>query len=159
MKPQLLSGARGQVKIGTKVLAYVTDVSIDYQADVRPVHTFGNIAARSVEPLRAGPVNVTLGRVIPVNNGAGAAVNTSMINEGIEPVILQMMAADDIEITLEDKITGATVACVKNCRFAGRSLSMSASQLAQERIQLMGIFDAGQTVGGASQNAPTKLGF
>lgn len=159
MRPQLLSGARGQLRIGTKILAYVTDVSIDYQADVRAVHTFGSIAARSVEPLRAGPVSVTIGRVIPVNKGDGTAVNTSAINEGIEPVITQMLSADDISIDLVDKITGGTIASVKNCRFAGRSMNLSASALASERLSLMGIYDAGPTLGGAPQNNAGKIGF
>lgn len=141
-KPQLLSGARGKLKIGSTALAYITDVSISYSVNVRPVHTFGALNARSVEPLQAGPVQVTIGRLIPVNDAGGAAVDTSSISAGIESVINYMLIADDIEVTLEDRITGQTIANIKNCRFAGSSKSMSASQLATERIQLMGIYDS-----------------
>jgi hypothetical protein len=160
MKPQLLSGARGQVSIAGKVLAYITDVSIDVPASVRPVHTFGSVNARSVEPLQAGPCSVSIGRVIPVADADGAAVNTSMINEGIEPTLAAMMTSGDITVELIDKVTGVTYASVRNCRFAGRSFSMSASQLATERIQLMGIYDAGRvTASGGSTNTPGTLGF
>jgi hypothetical protein len=141
-KPQLLSGARGKLKIGTKALAYITDVSISYSVNVRPVHTFGALNARSVEPLQAGPVQVTIGRLIPVNNAGGTPTDTSSIAEGIESVINYMLIADDITVTLEDRITGQTIASINNCRFAGSSKSMSASQLATERIQLMGIYDS-----------------
>lgn len=153
-KPQLLSGARGQIKVAGKILAYVTDISIDSPQSVRAIHTFGSPNARSVEPLQAGPCNVSIGRVIPVNKADGTAIDSSMIAEGIEPTIQAMLTADDIEIELLDKVTNTTYASVKNCRFAGRSFSLSASNLASERISFMGIYDAGRD----GQNSPTKIG-
>jgi hypothetical protein len=127
-------------------VAFVTDVNVNIQANVRPVHTFGASNARSVEPLSTG-VTLSIGRVIPINKADGSAVNTSDIAIGVEPVISLMLAAEDVSIALVDKLTGVTVADVKNCRFAGRSLNLSAQQIAQERIQLIGIYDAagGQT--------------
>ena len=155
-KPQLLSGARGQLKInGGTPLAYVTDVSIQYSVSVRPIHTFGSINARSVEPLQTAPVQISIGRVIPVNDASGATKDTSNISNGIEPVINQMLKADDITVELVDKITGKTIASIKNCRFAGSSKSISASQLATERIQLMGIYDDG----GDGKNTPHNIGL
>jgi len=146
-RPQLFSGARGSLKVDGRTLAFVTDVNINVQANVRPVHTFGAPNARSIEPLSTG-VTVSLGKVFPVNATDGTVVNTSSIAIGIEPIISLMLAAEDIIISLQDKLTGVTVADVKNCRFAGRSLTLSAQQIAQERIQLVGIYDAagGQTV-------------
>jgi len=140
-RPQLFSGARGVLTIDGKPYAFITDVSVNIQANVRPVHTFGSPAARSVEPLSTG-ASVSIGRVYPVNDKTGAPVNTSDIASGIEPVISVLLAAEDITVTLKDKLTGATIADVRNCRFAGRSLSVAAQQVAQERIQLVGIFDA-----------------
>jgi hypothetical protein len=160
LKPQLLSGARGSILVGGKTIAYITDISIDSPASVRAIHTFGSVNARSVEPLQTGPVTVTLGRVIPVNDSSGNAVNTSAIATGIEPTIGTMLTADDITVNLQDNITGLTYASVRNCRFAGRSMSLSASQLASERITLMGIYDSGPTSSsGAAQNTPGTLGF
>jgi hypothetical protein len=155
MKPQLLSGARGEVRANGKILAYVTDVSIDSPHSVRGVHTFGAANARSVEPLMTGPCTVSLGRVIPMNKADGTPIDASMISEGIEPTINQMLVAEDITIDLLDKVTGKTIASVRNCRFAGRSLGLSASQLANERITLMGIYDSGKD----GQNTPDQLGF
>jgi len=151
MKPQLLSGARGQLKINGKVLAMVTDVSIDAPASVRAVHTFGSVSARSVEPLQAGPCSVSIGRVIPLNNQKGEAVESSAIAMNIEPTIQAMLTAEDITVELVDKITGKTYASVLNCRFAGRSMSVSAGNLASERISLMGIYDSasGNTTDGS----------
>ncbi len=155
MKPQLLSGARGQLRVAGRILAYVVDLSIEAPSTVRATHTFGSANARSVEPLQAGPCTVSFSRVIPVNKSDGTPVDTSAIATGIEPSILQMLTADDITVDLIDKITGQTYASVRNCRFAGRSLNLSASQLANERISLMGIYDAGKN----GQNTVTQIGF
>lgn len=145
-RPQLFSGARGILQINGGTLAFVTDVNVNIQANVRPIHTFGASNARSIEPLSTG-VTVSLGRVIPVNTSDGTPVNTSDIAIGVEPIISLMLSAEDIVISLLDKLTGVTIADVKNCRFAGRSLNLTAQQIAQERIQLVGIYDAagGQT--------------
>jgi len=143
LKPQLLSGARGVVKINnTTVLAYCTDISIDVSHRVQPVHTFGSINARSVEPIQSGPCTVSIGRVIPVNDSVGNAVNSSAIATGIEPVLNQMLGAEDITVDLIDKVTNVVYASIKNCRFTGRSLSLGTSGLANERLTLMGIYDS-----------------
>lgn len=143
-RPQLFSGARGQLKVNGLLIAFVTDVSVNIQSNVRAIHTFGAANARSVEPLSYG-ANVTIGRVIPVNKPDGTAVNTSTVSQnfaGIEPVISQMLLAEDVTVSLLDALTNQTVAEVRNCRFAGRTLNLSAQQIANERIQLVGIFDA-----------------
>jgi hypothetical protein len=151
-RPQLFSGARGLLAVDGRVLGFVTDVSVNIQANVRPVHTFGAPNARSVEPLSTG-ASLSIGRVFPMNKPDGSVVNTSDIVLGIEPIINLMLASEDISISLTDKITGRVVADVKNCRFAGRSLNLSASQIAQERIQLVGIYDA------AGGNTPDAIGL
>jgi hypothetical protein len=152
MRPQLFSGARGELKINGEVIAYVTEVSVTVNANVRAVHTFGAPNARSVEPLSTS-CSVTIGRVIPVNKPDGSSVNTSSIQNNIEPIINQMLFAEDIQVELQDRITKVTVANVKNCRFTGRSLSVGSGNIASERITLMGIYDA------ANGNTPTQLGF
>jgi hypothetical protein len=140
--PQLLSGARGVLKINNgSAVAFVTNVSVNRQASVRAVHTFGSPAARSVEPLSTG-VSLSIGKVIPMNNPQGGAVNTSDIAMGVESVISQMLEASDITITLMDTVTDQIIADVRHCRFAGGSMSLSAQQLAQGSISLVGIYDS-----------------
>lgn len=153
-KPQLFSGARGKITVAGNTLAYVTDVSVSYSVNVRAVHTFGALNARSVEPLQTSPVQVTIGRVIPVNTASGdASGQTSLLAQHIEKTIAEMLTADDITVEITDKITNNAIVSVKNCRFAGTSKSMSASQLATERFQLMGIYDAG--LNGTENTVPT----
>jgi hypothetical protein len=153
-RPQLLSGARGQLKINSgTAIAYVTDVNVNVQANVRAVHTFGAPHARSVEPLSTG-VTLSIGKVIPMNNVDGTKkVNTSNIAMGIEAVIQNMLTAEDITVTLMDSVTDQVVADVRNCRFAGSTLGLSAQQIAQGRINLVGIYDA------AGGNTPNDIGL
>jgi hypothetical protein len=152
MVPALFSGARGKIVIGGKAMAFVTSVDVNVAENVRAVHTFGAPNARSVEPLST-TCSVSIGRVIPVNDGQGNPVDTSAIASGIEPLITLMLQSEDVAVEIVDKITGRTVASIKNCRFAGRSMSVGAQGLASERISMVGIYDA------AGNNTPDQLGF
>lgn len=154
-RPQLLSGARGSLKINGTTVAFVTDVSVSIQAQVRPVHTFGAANARSVEPLATG-AQVSIGRVFPVSKPDGTAVDTTAVSSSmgfVEPIIGLMLTSEDISVELIDTKTSTTVANIKNCRFAGRTFSVSASQIANERINLVGIYDA------AGGNTPEQIGL
>lgn len=151
-RPQLFSGARGILTVDGKEIGFVTDVTVNIMANVRPVHTFGAPNARSVEPLSTG-ASLSIGRVFPMNKPDGTYANTSDIALDIEPIISLMLASEDITVKLTDKLTDKPVADVKNCRFAGRSLNLAASQIAQERIQLVGIYDA------AGGNTPDDIGL
>lgn len=154
-RPQLLSGARGKLKVNGTEIAFITDVSVSIQAQVRPVHTFGAANARSIEPLAVG-AQVSIGRVFPINKPDGTSVNTNSTSSAmgnVEPIIALMLSSSDIEVELTDRLAGVTVANVKNCRFAGRTFSVSASQIANERINLVGIYDA------AGGNTPEQIGI
>ena len=145
MKPQLFSGARGILTViglnGAKTLLFITDVSVSITNNVRAVHTFGSPAARSTEPLSTS-CTVSIGRVVPVNTGAGTAVDSSMVAMGIEPLVNQITSAEDLQVQLTDEVTGATLANILNCRFTGRTLNAAAGNLANERVTLIGIYDA-----------------
>jgi hypothetical protein len=154
-RPQLLSGARGKLKINGVEVAFITDVSVSIQAQVRPVHTFGAANARSIEPLATG-AQVSIGRVFPVNSTNGTPVDTTSVSSkmgNVEPIIALMLTSSDIEVELTDRMAGVTVANIKNCRFAGRTFNVSASQIANERINLVGIYDA------AGGNTPEQIGI
>jgi hypothetical protein len=139
--PQLLTGARGVIKINNgAAIGYVTNVSVNAGANVRAVHTFGAANARSVEPLSTS-CSATIGKVIPLNSTTGAAVNTSNIAMGIESVISQMLSSNDFTLQLMDTETDQVVANLQNCRFAGSSMNLSAQQLAQGNIQIVAIYD------------------
>jgi len=156
MKPQLFSGARGQIeftdKTGAKqILAFVTDVSISTNDNLRPTYTIGDVNPRTIEPL-SEDASASIGRIIPINKAEaqpGAAAQpldkTTAIDHGIEEAIANILSADHVEITIFDKNPSdgslAVVGSLKFARFAGRSFSSSATDLATERYNFVGLWD------------------
>lgn len=152
MVPQLMSGARGLLLAGGVPLATVVNCNVNVNDSVRAPHTFGAYNARSVEPLSTN-CSVQIGTVIPVSDPTGKATDQSAIALGIEPVITAMATAEDITIELQDKVTGATISNVKNCRFANRTMNLAAQSLGNSNWSLVGIYDA------VSGNSPDQIGF
>ena len=157
-KPQILSGARGEILINNKQYALVTNITISRVFNQIPIHTIGAIHARSVEPMSSA-VNVTLGRIFPINKPDGSPADGTAIASDIEPVIVDLIKADDITVVIRDKQTGQKIADVKRCRFNGRTTSVAAQQPATEQIRLIGLYDAGPDVDGQAENTPDRIGF
>ena len=166
IKPQLLSGARGKVSFITptgeiKVLGFVTDVSISENEGLRPTYVVGEMGPVTIEPL-SYDVSVSVGRIMPINNTKGEAFSKfSAIDHEFEASIAEILALDHVEITLEDKNPAnptdpKIIAAIKYCRFAGRSQSLSSSDVASERYNFVGIYDGGR--GGDTNAAEINYG-
>jgi hypothetical protein len=165
-RPQLLSGARGLIKNGATVLAVATDITVNTRHNVRPTYVVGDMNAAAIDTL-SYDVDVSVGRVIPIN-AAGADANPpagtvaprattiTAIELSLETVIALMTSATDLNIVLEDRVTGATIASVRGCRFSGRTESMNATDVATERLNFTGIYNSGYSApGGTPDNAAT----
>ncbi len=146
--PQLLSGARGLIQKFNRetgqfeTLAFATDISVNERAGVRQTWVMGSMNPAAIDPLSID-VDVSIGRVVPVNNPDGSNKNPSAIAAGLETVINQMVSAEDLNIALQDKVTGKYILSVKNCRFAGRTFGTNAGDVANERFAFTGIYDSG----------------
>jgi hypothetical protein len=151
MQPMLASGARGKLLIGGKAVAFITNVNVSRSDIVRVPHTFGAYHGRSTEPLSYS-VSVSIGAVMPINDQDGKAVNTSAVASGIAPVIQQMATSEDVTIELQDKPTGATLTSVRNCRFTGEQMGLSAQQLGSRNWSLVGLYNS-------VDGSPDQLGF
>jgi hypothetical protein len=167
--PQLLSGARGLIKNGSQTLAIATDITVNIRHNVRPTHVVGDMNAAAIDTL-AYDVDVSIGRVIPVNafnadadlaarKVTGNDSEVSSIEIGLEPVLNVITSAQDINIVLQDRVTEATIASVKGCRFSGRTQSMNANDIANERINFVGIYDAGYSASGGSPSNSATDGY
>lgn len=167
-KPQLLSGVRGVVMLGATPLAFIADVIINVREGVRQTYVMGRMNPGAIDSL-SYDVDVSVGRVYPVNNkGAEATTkdgsvtlkenNQSGISVGLETTIATMVSAEDLSIVLQDKQTQKTIANVRHARFAGRSFSMMAGDVAQERYNFVGIFDSGYDQGAAGHTADVGYG-
>ena len=178
-KPQLLSGARGVVKYvnsdGKQItLGIATDISINTRENLRPSYVIGEIGPVSIEPL-SFDVDCSLGRLVPVNlpqsteaipgrdktattpsipnSPGGRASATTALDLGLEERIDQILTAASIEILVFDKQSDKPVCQIKEARFTGRSLSVGTGDVAQERLNFVGIYDA------ANGNTPEETGY
>lgn len=152
MKPQLFSGARGQIEFTPAggqpvVLAFVTDVSISTNDNIRPSFVIGSVGPRTLEPL-SEDATASIGRIIPLNDTAGAALaKMDAIENQIETTFADVLKADHVTITIYDKNPSSTtnapkvLGSLKYARFAGKSIASSATDLATERYNFIGIWD------------------
>lgn len=166
MKNQLFSGARGRIEFidsdgGKHTLAFVTDVSINETASLRPSYCIGNVGPITIEPMSMD-VTASIGRIIPINADSKKNEDTA-IDRKLEEKIDEILTKSDLTITIYDTkslkdgvATETILASVKHARFAGRSTSMSTGDVASERYQFVGIFDAGY---GGTSNTHDKLGY
>jgi hypothetical protein len=154
-RPQLLSGARGIIKVGNNALAFVADIIVNIREGVRQTYLLGRMNPGVIDSL-SYDVDVSIGRVYPINASNADAdfdkikagkkgidpTDQSGITVGIETIIAQMTSADDLEIVIEDR-NSTTISHVHNARFSGRSFTMMAGDVAQERYNFVGIYDSG----------------
>jgi len=160
-KPQLLSGARGLIKYidskgATQTLGIATDISINTRENLRPSYVIGQIGPVSIEPLSLD-VDCSIGRLVPVNLTTGLPKSVSAIDLGLEEKINEILTTAAIEIQIYDKSSTegeVLVSSIKEARFTGRSLSVSSGDVAQERLNFVGIYDAA----GPGQ-APDETGY
>lgn len=164
----------------TRVLAVALDISVNVRESVRETYVMGELNPVALDPV-AIDVDCSVGRVVPVNrldaaagtapnnlagDAAGDAANpkaqqtargdktsaASALQLGMEETIDRILTHDTIDIEIKDKISGKTIAYVKEARFAGRTLSTGAGDVASERLNFVGIYDAGYD----SENSATS---
>jgi hypothetical protein len=166
-RPQLFSGVRGQFsftrtdpasgKSETKFFAFATDISVSVRHSVRPSYVLGDMNAIAIDSL-SYDVDVSVGRLVPINDSdptkatakstpgqinTGGYGLTNAINAGLEVSIASILVSDSVSLDIIDRTTGKTLASVKECRFAGRSTALNAQDVMQERLNFVGIYDAG----------------
>lgn len=138
----------------------------------------GELNPMALDPV-AIDVDCSIGRVVPVNRSdaaagtepnklkgdapgtadnphAAAASNgnasaASAIQLNLEKTINEILTADTIQIEIYDKISDKPIASVKEARFAGRTMTAGAGDVANERLNFVGIYDAGYS----SENSAT----
>lgn len=178
-RPQLASGARGVVQISGKdgamqTVAVALDISVNVRESVRETYVMGELNPVSLDPTSID-VDCSFGRVIPVSkqqdssNPAGQITSTNSVARtsaqalnpthaaelNAEQLMQNILTADSIDIALYDQVTGKYLAMVKGARFSGRSFSTNTGDVANERLNFVGIWDAGYDQG---QNVTTGYG-
>jgi hypothetical protein len=162
-QPLLHSGARGVVKYtdaagNLKTLALALNIDVSINQGVRQTYVMGSKNPVMQDPLSID-VTCSVGRVVPVNSATSQDVSVesqmTAIGLGLEATINASLESESLTIQLVDKITGKVIANIKEARFAGRSMSVNAQDVASERINFVGIYDAGYD----NENGGVLLGY
>lgn len=152
-KAQLFSGARGQIKYNGVTLAFFTDANVQVTDNVAPTYVVGELHPVTLEPL-SYDVTVSIGRVIPMNKSDGTPLNqVDGFDLGLEPRIIDVLNNNAVEIDLVDKQKNVVMAQIMECRFTGRTTNMGSNDIANERYNFVGIYDA------VAKNSPQELGY
>jgi hypothetical protein len=163
--PQLLSGARGVIQKSNpttgalETICYATDINVNVRVGVRTSYVMGRMNGAANDSL-SYDVDVSLGRVIPMQSSDGSAPGTpwvpptangqkgmteapTAVASGLEPIIKLITSTPDLTIALFDQVTGQYVNSVIGCRFAGRTEGTNAGDVGSERLNYVGLYDAG----------------
>lgn len=169
--PQILTGARGLIQLldvstgQFNTIAFAIDININIRQGVRTTYVVGKMNPGAIDSLTYD-VDVSVGRVIPVNTagttGEGPVDESTArpdtataLGVGLEPLITTFVSSEDLSIAIQDRVTSNYISSVRNCRFAGRSFGTNANDVAQERLNFIGIYDTGFN----DENAANLLGY
>jgi hypothetical protein len=163
MEPLLYSGARGRINYrdvngNQRTLGIALDLSVSVNESVQQTFVIGSYNAPVLDPT-AIDVSVSMSTVIPMNTATSSttpATNISAIDLGLEASIQNVLVSQSVTIEIMDRITNKVLASIRECRFAGRSISTSATGVASARYQFSGILDAGRD---GTENSAAKLGY
>lgn len=187
-RPQLVSGARGLIQAlnddGTIInLGFATDINVNVRHSVKPTYVMGEMNAAAIDSLTYD-VDCSIGRVIPVNASDAAvdsggnppvAPRSSTVTSrdiGLEAnsggthttgtaagFFNDMIFTGELNIVLQDRVTGAYIASVKSCRFAGRTLNNTSGDLSNERLNFVGIYDTGYIAKNGQPRQAPEMGY
>ena len=156
------------------MLAFATDITVNIRHTVRPSYVVGEMNAKFIDSLMYD-VDASVGRLIPVSRD-GAPIDTSAHALEVEArtggqhetgqpdqYLDDLIFTGELNIMLQDRITGKFIANVKGCRFSGRTLNTTSNDVANERLNFIGIYDAGdetfqQAAGAQKQSAEMGYG-
>jgi hypothetical protein len=175
-RPQLLSGARGFIQRSNpatgalETIAFATDISVNTRVGVRATYVTGRMNAGAIDSL-SYDVDVSIGRVMPMNDGIASnglppqlsngqlpavPAKATAIGAGLETIITAMTTSEGITLALYDGTTGTYVSSVRECRYAGKGMGLNAGDVGTERLNYVGIYDAGH---GSEENNAVNTGY
>jgi hypothetical protein len=147
-QPQLFSGARGIIYKDEKAIAVAIDITVTVREGVRQTYVMGSYVPAAQDPTSID-VDCSIGRVIPLNPKDATSVTPPItsIDLGLEDKISDVLTAQSLTITIQDKISVGgkqnIVASIREARFQGRNLGVNAADIANERLNFVGIYDSG----------------
>lgn len=138
---QVITGARGRVKIGTKTVGFVGGVNVTVENTLTDVDILGQLEVGdlaetahkcnfSINYFKAvSDANVTpaKGEVTPTNTAAAIGIDTSSQAQGVSSMRNQTY----FDVIIEDDQTNESIFVLKDCKFEGGTGQVDARGLWQ----------------------------
>lgn len=167
--PSFITGATAKIKVGTKTLAYASDVSYNIEVSTIPVETMGRYEAVSNEPVNysvSGSFSVvrytSFAKNIPGisstggGNGAGKILpdGAGSLADHINPY--NLITSTTFDLSVFQKVSNPAgepiqIAKVKDCRIVRKSNALNKRGLLVDQFAFVGVlanddsFDSGNS--------------
>jgi len=167
-----VTGARAKIVIGSKTMAYASDVSYNITIQTIPIETMGKYEVHTNEPVaynvdgsfsvvRYTGASATIAGVVDQTtdtNGtapAGNDSNNSTLSKGtapgdhLDPSKILISASFDLEIKEKNKDADTSVFRINDCRITRRGASLNKRGVLVDNYAFVGILagDADETTG------------
>jgi hypothetical protein len=117
MASHTMSGARARFKVDGRIIGFASGVSGSESIDYEPIDVLDLLEVREHVPVA---YRVTLSTQI------FRVIGQSLKAQGIFPTLENILTTGDLTCTLEDKVTGNTMAQFENCKASEQSWDVTA---------------------------------
>jgi len=130
MASNVFSGSRARFKVNGSVVAFAGGVSGSESVDYEPVDVLDLLEVREFVPVAyRATLNAQVFRVI----------GSSLKQLGIFPVEENILTSGDLDCSIEDRITGLTMATFQNCKAQEHSWDVTARGIVSENVTFVTI--------------------
>lgn len=130
MASNVFSGARARFKVDGNIVGFAAGVSGSESIDYEPVDVLDLLEVREFVPVAyRATLSAQIFRVI----------GSSLKGIGIFPIEENIITSGDLTCTVEDKITGNTMAQFENCRAQEHTFDVTARGIVSENVTFVTI--------------------
>lgn len=127
---QVFSGARSRFKIDGSVVGFASGVSGSESVDLEPVDVLDLLEVREYVPVAyRATLSAQLFRLI----------GKSLKQQGVFPTEENILTSGDLTCTIEDKLTGETMAQFEGCKAQEHSFDITARGIVSENVTFVTI--------------------
>lgn len=135
--PKVMTGARAQVMVGSKIIGTLSSFSYNLQFDTQDANILGSLVPAEIGYVGVEPCSGTMGGWAVLDHGAFAEMGL--------PKVQDLLTAPYTQIAVFDRVTNERVGFVKQVRLLGKSGGYSARQMAENTVPYRGIFYSDET--------------
>jgi len=130
MAAQVFSGARSRFKINGRVIGFAGGVSGSESIDYEPIDVLDLLEVKEFVPVAyRATLSAQIFRI----------VGNSLKSQSIFPTLENILTSGDLTCTVEDKLTGSTLAQFEACKAQEHSFDITARGVVSENVTFVTI--------------------